>query len=131
MSFPDFDDPRLTEREKRALQVMVDQREAYKASGHIVASKTIGIVLLLVWQVFIRTPHNVQAPPEMAGHGEGHVLYVVTWVGQSPSGTAVIDANLEPERSDIAQDMPSRLRLVFANSELPYRSGISFWAQRR
>jgi uroporphyrinogen-III decarboxylase len=51
-------DQRLTEREKKALQALIDKRKVYLASGHGIAGKALGVAIWLVWQVFT----HVEAP---------------------------------------------------------------------
>lgn len=42
----------LTDREKRALLVLIDKREIYKANRNGVAARAMGVAIWLIWQVF-------------------------------------------------------------------------------
>lgn len=48
---------KLTPREEAALVALMTKRDIYKATGHGLAAKTMGIAIWLVWQVFDRLPH--------------------------------------------------------------------------
>jgi hypothetical protein len=42
----------LTEREREALEALIDKRNVYRAQGNRVAASAIGVALWLCWQVF-------------------------------------------------------------------------------
>jgi hypothetical protein len=47
-------DQRLTEREQLMLKALMAQREVYKAGGHHVAARAVGVALWIIWQIAIR-----------------------------------------------------------------------------
>jgi hypothetical protein len=55
---PNLDDPRLTAREKRALQVLIDLKGVYEQHHRGFAARALGVAILLVWQVFIHIDIN-------------------------------------------------------------------------
>ena len=50
---------KLTPREAAALQVLINERELYRKSGHGIAARTLGVAIWLIWQVF-----GLVHPPE-------------------------------------------------------------------
>lgn len=52
----------LSAREGLALQALIDKRAVYRAMGHGMAARTMGLAIWLVWQVL----HKVDAGPDTA-----------------------------------------------------------------
>ena len=45
---------KLTNREAAALQVLIDKRAEYRATGHGMAARALGVAIWLVWQALAR-----------------------------------------------------------------------------
>jgi hypothetical protein len=42
----------LTDREASALRALIDKRNVYRAQGHGVAARVMGVAIFIVWQCF-------------------------------------------------------------------------------
>jgi hypothetical protein len=53
----------LTEREAAALRALIDKRAVYRAQGHGVAARTMGVAIWLVWQCFHKINDDKTSEP--------------------------------------------------------------------